>query len=143
MPVGTTSLLRLYPNAPTAITNGRSTTAIRSERWSKGRATLLGDSAHAMLPYLGQGAGMAIEDGYVLAAMVERQRRRPRRGAARYEKMRAAARDRRRARLARRAPGKTISPRRWARLRRDVKFALRDRFGADKTAFKVGLALRL
>jgi salicylate hydroxylase len=24
------------------------------ERWSKGRATLLGDSAHAMLPYLGQ-----------------------------------------------------------------------------------------
>ena len=42
------------------------------ERWSKGRATLLGDSAHAMLPYLGQGAGMAIEDGCVLAAMVAR-----------------------------------------------------------------------
>ncbi len=37
------------------------------ERWSKGRATLLGDSAHAMLPYLGQGAAMAIEDGCVLA----------------------------------------------------------------------------
>ena len=34
------------------------------ERWSKGRATLLGDSAHAMLPYLGQGAAMAIEDGW-------------------------------------------------------------------------------
>ena len=38
------------------------------ERWSVGRATLLGDSAHAMLPYLGQGAAMAIEDGCVLAA---------------------------------------------------------------------------
>ena len=43
------------------------------ERWSKGRATLLGDSAHAMLPYLGQGAAMAIEDSVVLAAMIARQ----------------------------------------------------------------------
>lgn len=37
------------------------------ERWSKGNATLLGDSAHPMLPYLSQGAAMAIEDAYVLA----------------------------------------------------------------------------
>ena len=50
-------------------------------RWSVGRATLLGDSAHAMLPYLGQGAAMAIEDAYVLAAMVFAQRGRSRRGA--------------------------------------------------------------
>lgn len=35
--------------------------------WSTGRATLLGDSAHATLPYLAQGAVMAIEDGAVLA----------------------------------------------------------------------------
>ena len=42
------------------------------ERWSKGRATLLGDSAHAMLPYLGQGAAMAIEDGCVLAGAIAR-----------------------------------------------------------------------
>ena len=34
--------------------------------WSTGRATLLGDSAHATLPYLAQGAVMAIEDGVVL-----------------------------------------------------------------------------
>src|SRR3954470_7567910 len=37
------------------------------ERWSVGRATLLGDAAHSMLPFLAQGAVMAIEDGYVLA----------------------------------------------------------------------------
>jgi salicylate hydroxylase len=35
--------------------------------WSQGRVTLLGDSAHPMLPFLSQGAAMAIEDGYVLA----------------------------------------------------------------------------
>jgi uncharacterized membrane protein YdjX (TVP38/TMEM64 family) len=36
--------------------------------WSKGRVTLLGDAAHPMLPFLSQGAAMAIEDAYVLAA---------------------------------------------------------------------------
>ena len=36
--------------------------------WSKGRATLLGDACHAMLPFMAQGAVMAIEDAWVLAA---------------------------------------------------------------------------
>lgn len=35
--------------------------------WSRGRVTLLGDSAHAMQPNLGQGGCMAIEDAYALA----------------------------------------------------------------------------
>jgi salicylate hydroxylase len=36
--------------------------------WTRGRVSLLGDAAHPMLPYLGQGACQAIEDGAVLAA---------------------------------------------------------------------------
>lgn len=36
-------------------------------RWSVGRVTLLGDAAHSMLPFLAQGAVMAIEDGFMLA----------------------------------------------------------------------------
>ncbi|MER5268124.1 FAD-dependent monooxygenase [Actinosynnema sp. NPDC002837] len=38
----------------------------------RGRVALLGDAAHAMTPYLGQGACMAIEDAVVLAAACAR-----------------------------------------------------------------------
>jgi salicylate hydroxylase len=36
--------------------------------WSAGRVTLLGDAAHAMLPFMAQGACQAVEDAVVLAA---------------------------------------------------------------------------
>lgn len=39
--------------------------------WSTQRATLLGDAAHPTLPFLAQGACMAIEDGAVLARALE------------------------------------------------------------------------
>jgi salicylate hydroxylase len=36
--------------------------------WHNGRIALVGDAAHAMLPFVAQGAGMAIEDAAVIAA---------------------------------------------------------------------------
>lgn len=36
-------------------------------RWQQGRVSLIGDAAHPMLPFLGQGAAMAIEDGVLMA----------------------------------------------------------------------------
>ena len=41
--------------------------------WHKGRVALLGDAVHATTPHLGQGAGMAIEDGIVLAEELAQQ----------------------------------------------------------------------
>jgi salicylate hydroxylase len=38
--------------------------------WSEGAIALLGDAAHAMLPFAAQGAGMAIEDAAVLAQVL-------------------------------------------------------------------------
>ncbi|MGB8389282.1 FAD-dependent monooxygenase [Mycobacterium sp.] len=36
------------------------------DQWTLGRVSLLGDAAHPLLPFLGQGGNMAIEDGTVL-----------------------------------------------------------------------------
>jgi len=44
------------------------------ERWTLRRVSLLGDACHSMVPFLAQGANMAIEDGYILArALIEGQ----------------------------------------------------------------------
>lgn len=40
--------------------------------WFKGRAILIGDAAHASTPQLASGAGMAAEDGIVLAEEIQR-----------------------------------------------------------------------
>lgn len=43
-----------------------------AQEQAQGRVALLGDAAHPMLPYLAQGAGMAIEDAAVLARVLAR-----------------------------------------------------------------------
>lgn len=42
------------------------------DNWTKGKITLLGDSAHAMLQYLAQGACQALEDAGYLADMLHK-----------------------------------------------------------------------
>ncbi|MDT2024579.1 FAD-dependent monooxygenase [Methylocella sp. CPCC 101449] len=38
--------------------------------WHKGRVLLIGDAAHATTPHVGYGAGLAVEDGIVLAELM-------------------------------------------------------------------------
>ncbi|HEY4370372.1 MAG TPA: FAD-dependent monooxygenase [Burkholderiales bacterium] len=40
-------------------------------KWSQGRVTLLGDACHPTLPFMAQGAVMAIEDGMILARALD------------------------------------------------------------------------
>jgi salicylate hydroxylase len=41
------------------------------ENWTKGRVTLLGDAAHPMLPFLAQGAVMALEDALMVGRALQ------------------------------------------------------------------------
>ncbi len=41
--------------------------------WSKGRVTLLGDACHPMLPFMAQGACMAMEDAWVVATELSKK----------------------------------------------------------------------
>jgi salicylate hydroxylase len=98
--------------------------------WTRGRASLLGDSAHSMLPYLGQGACQAIEDGVILAAALDQGRENLPVALEHYEAIRRPRANR--VVLAARARGDDnhlVSP--IAAARRDVLIALRKRFGKD------------
>ena len=56
--------------------------------WSKGNVTLLGDACHPTLPFLAQGAAMALEDGYILARALDKYRDAPQTALAKYEEAR-------------------------------------------------------
>ena len=97
------------------------------DAWTRGRVTLLGDSAHPMLPYLGQGGCMAIEDGCVLAEALARSPDDPDFALAEYERVRRPRTTR--AQLGSRFRAKEnhlVSP--LARFRRDVENGLERAF---------------
>jgi salicylate hydroxylase len=100
--------------------------------WTRGRATILGDAAHPMLPYLGQGAGQAIEDGCVLAAALDKHAGDPIAALELYERSRRPRASR--VVLTSRARGDDnhlVSP--VAALSRDVRITIRRRFRGDVT----------
>ena len=99
-------------------------------QWTRGRATVLGDAAHPMLPYLGQGACQAIEDGVVLAAALAARADDPVAALALYERSRRPRASQ--VVLASRERGLSnhlVSP--LAAFRRDVSIAVKRRFGRD------------
>jgi salicylate hydroxylase len=99
-------------------------------RWTKDRVTVLGDAAHPMLPYLGQGACQAIEDGCVLAAALAARADDPLGALDVYERTRRPRASQ--VVLASRERGVSnhlASP--IAALRRDVSIAVRRRLGRD------------
>jgi salicylate hydroxylase len=95
-------------------------------RWTRGRVTVLGDAAHPMLPYLGQGACQAIEDGAVLATALVAEAADPVTGLARYERTRRP----RASRVVLAARERGLSNHltsRWAAWQRDLTIAWRRR----------------
>jgi salicylate hydroxylase len=104
-------------------------------QWSVDRVTLLGDAAHPMLPFLSQGAAMAIEDGYVLAAALAAQPEDVPAALRRYEGQRRPRTTR--VQLESRERGRTYhlaSP--FALFRRDMGYRVRSLINPHKSGIK-------
>ncbi len=63
--------------------------AVTTNIWHKGAIGLIGDAAHAMLPFQAQGAAMGIEDAIILASLLAREET-PKTAFEIYEKKRQA-----------------------------------------------------
>ena len=91
--------------------------------WGRDRVTLLGDSAHAMLPYLAQGAGQSMEDACVLADVLASSPEDPDAALKRYETLRLPRTSKSSlARASAAVINHLSSP--WARFKRDAGIAL-------------------
>ena len=94
------------------------------QSWNSGCVTLLGDAAHPMLPFLSQGAAMAIEDGFVLAGALAATPDNVPEALARYEAERRPRTSR--VQLESRRRGETYHlPSPLAQIRRDIEYRIR------------------
>lgn len=98
VPSSNEELLRAFPNVGPQIavllqqakqcTKWGQFAGEHAPQWTKGRVTLLGDAAHAMLATFGQGAAMGFEDSYVLAKWLSENRDDAAQALAGYESVR-------------------------------------------------------
>ncbi len=58
-------------------------------KWSRGRACVVGDAAHAFGPVIGQGYSLAMVDSYILAECLDNNNEAPEKGLKQYEKIRS------------------------------------------------------
>jgi len=100
------------------------------ESWTQGRVTLLGDACHPMLPYLAQGAAMAIEDAWVLARMLDQHDEDPAAGLLDYERYRKPRTTRVQARSRQQGEEFHIADR-WRITARNLKLGLGSRYLPD------------
>lgn len=92
------------------------------QKWTQGRITLLGDAAHPMLPFLSQGAAMAIEDAFVLGGALAESS--PETALARYEALRRPRTSR--VQLESRERGRTYHlTSRFAQIKRDIGYRIK------------------
>ncbi len=116
--------LRSMMAAVTSCSKWGQFTGEHAPQWTKGRATLLGDSAHAMLATFGQGANMAFEDAYVLAQWLRASADEPETALAGYE----AARKPRATKVQQLSRTEVLFKKQhshWDRLRREAAFLTR------------------
>ena len=116
--------LRRMMAAATSCSKWGQFTGEHAAQWSKGRVTLLGDSAHAMLATFGQGANMAFEDAYVLARWLDARAEEPEAALASYEAVRKP-RATRIQQLSRTEVGFKNIHSKWDLLRREFAFLIR------------------
>lgn len=102
--------------------------------WSTDRVTLLGDAAHPMLPFLSQGAAMAIEDGYILARALSSIDN-PREALLAYEKHRLPRTSR--VQLQSRKRGETYhQSSKWQMMYRDIRYKIKQLIEPQKSGLQ-------
>jgi salicylate hydroxylase len=105
-------------------------------RWVDGRIALLGDAAHPMMPYLAQGGCMAIEDGYVLANELAKEKDDPARALRRYQTARLPRASRVQL-MSRKVARVNQAPSLAARIARDLRLALQKMLNPRQHAYKI------